>query len=164
MLRTSIGIVILLLSVTGALAQPAKKAEEHARILLQNDQIAVREQVWAPASKTAPANFPNSFIYPLTDGTLVITHPGRTPFEMSFRAGEALWLPAQTAITANETAKEIRALVVEIKAPPPKRARTVAGSAGKTRSPKAKSKQKAVAPAKPAMKSAAGTKPAAEKK
>ena len=118
MLRTSIGIVILLLSVTGALAQPAKKAEEHARILLQNDQIAVREQVWAPASKTAPANFPNSFIYPLTDGTLVITHPGRTPFEMSFRAGEALWLPAQATALANEGDKEIRALVVEIKEKP----------------------------------------------
>jgi len=163
MLRISIGIVILLLSITGAPAQPANKTEDRARTLLQNDQVTVREQVWAPASRTGPANFPNSFIYPLTDGTLVITHPGRTPFEMSFRAGEALWLPAQTAITANETAREIRALVVEIKAPPPKRARTVARSAGKTRNPKAPSKQKAVAPAKPAMKSAAGTKPAAEK-
>ena len=55
----------------------------------------------------------------LTDGTIVFTHPGKTPFEMSFRAGEALWLPSQLAATSNETDKEIRALVVEIKAKPP---------------------------------------------
>ena len=38
---------------------------------------------------------------------------------MSFRAGEALWLPSQLAATSNETDKEIRALVVEIKQKPP---------------------------------------------
>ena len=139
---------------------PAPEIKE----LLDNVQIKVMEMRLKPGARTTSDNRPNSFVYSLTDGTLVFVPPGRTSYEMSFRAGEALWLPAQTAITANETAKEIRALVVEIKAPPPKRARTVAGSAGKTRSPKAKSKQKAVAPAKPAMKSAAGTKPAAEKK
>jgi hypothetical protein len=169
MLRTSIGIAILLMSFTGALAQPAGKAEERVRTLLQNDQVMVREQVWAPGARTAPANYPNSFVYPLTDGTLVITHPGRTPFEMTFRAGEALWLPAQAAITANETGKEIRALVVEIKAPPPGRtkvrAQAVAKSTGKARKLKAKSSPKAAgAPAKSAMKAAAGAKPAAEQK
>ncbi|MBZ0147730.1 MAG: hypothetical protein K8F62_09345, partial [Pseudorhodoplanes sp.] len=42
---------------------------------------------------------------------------------MSFRAGEALWLPSQLAATSNETDKEIRALVVGIKAKPPVRPR-----------------------------------------
>ena len=72
-----------------------------------------------PRSKIGPTTYPNSFVYPLTDGTIVFTHPGKTPFEMSFRAGEALWLPSQLAATSNETDKEIRALVVEIKAKPP---------------------------------------------
>lgn len=158
-----IGIAILFLSLTGAIAQPVKTSEAPARTLLQNDQVTVREQVWAPGTRTAPANYPNSFVYPLTDGTLVVAHPGRTPFEMSFRAGEALWLPSQTATTANETSKEIRALVVEIKAPPPKRGKTATKAAlAKPKGPKAVSKQKAAAtPARPTAKPAAGAKPAA---
>ena len=51
---------------------------------------------------------------------------------MSFRAGEALWIPSQLAATSNETDKEIRALVVEIKEKPPV-----------TQGAKAKSKAKA---------------------
>ena len=79
----------------------------------------MKELRLAPRSKIGPTAYPNSFVYPLTDGTIVFTHPGKTPFEMSFRAGEALWLPSQLAATSNETDKEIRALVVEIKAKPP---------------------------------------------
>ncbi len=110
-----------------ALIMPAaaqqKSAEDISRSLLDNEQVKVKEIRLPPRSKTAPATHPNSFVYPLTDGTIVFTHPGKTPFEMSFRAGEALWLPSQLAATSNETDKEIRALVVEIKAKPPVRPR-----------------------------------------
>ena len=50
---------------------------------------------------------------------------------MSFRAGEALWLPSQLAATSNETDKEIRALVVEIKAKPPVTPRAKGKAKGK---------------------------------
>jgi hypothetical protein len=115
--------IMSLLVIGMALIVPAsaqqKPAAETSRSLLDNEQVKVKEIRLAPRSKIGPTAYPNSFVYPLTDGTIVFTHPGKTPFEMSFRAGEALWLPSQLAATSNETDKEIRALVVEIKAKPP---------------------------------------------
>lgn len=132
MLRMAVILACLLGISPPAFAQAARSADERVKALLENDQVRVREMRWPPGSRTAPANFPNSFVYPLTEGTLVIAHPGRTPFEMSFRAGEPLWLPSQSASTANETQKEIRALVVEIKVSAPVKrgvkARAAAGS------------------------------------
>lgn len=132
-----------------ALIMPAaaqqKSAEDISRSLLDNEQVKVKEIRLPPRSRIGPATHPNSFVYPLTDGTIVFTHPGKTPFEMSFRAGEALWLPSQLAATSNETDKEIRALVVEIKAKPPVR-------------PRAKGKAKAKGGTKTAAQAGAGEK------
>lgn len=127
--------------VPASAQQPKPPADETSRSLLDNEQVKVKELRLRPRSKIGPATYPNSFVYPLTDGTIVFTHPGKTPFEMSFRAGEALWLPSQLAATANETDKEIRALVVEIKQKPP----------GK---PRAKSRSKSKAAGKTAAKTA----------
>ena len=93
---------------------PAPEIKE----LLDNVQIKVMEMRLKPGARTTSDNRPNSFVYSLTDGTLVFVPPGRTSYEMSFRAGEALWLPAQATALANEGDKEIRALVVEIKEKP----------------------------------------------
>jgi hypothetical protein len=132
-------LVIGVAMITPVFAQ--KSVEDLSRSLLNNDQIRVKEIRLPARSKTAPATFPNSFVYGLTDGTIVFTHPGRTPFEMSFRAGEAMWLPSQLAATSNDTDKEIRALVVEIKAKPP-----VAPRKGKAKG-KASAKTAAAKPA-----------------
>lgn len=112
-------LVVGMALIVPASAQQSKTVPETSRSLLDNEQVKVKELRLAPRSKIGPTAYPNSFVYPLTDGTIVFTHPGKTPFEMSFRAGEALWLPSQLAATSNETDKEIRALVVEIKAKPP---------------------------------------------
>jgi hypothetical protein len=77
-------------------------------------------------------------LYALTDGALVFTPPGRTAYELTFKAGEALWIPSQETATANEGDKEVRALVVEIRgrpaAPPAKKGRP--SKAGKKSSKK----------------------------
>ena len=53
---------------------------ETSRSLLDNEQVKVKELRLAPSSKIGPTTYPNSFVYPLTDGTIVFTHPGKTPF------------------------------------------------------------------------------------
>ena len=131
-------LFIGMISVMPAAAQqPKPSATETFRSLIENEQVSVKEMRLRPGAKIPPATYPNSFVYGLTDGSIVYTPPGRTGFEISFRAGEAVWIPSQLTATANETDKEIRALVVEIKAKPP-----VA----------AKSKSKGKAGAKPAKK------------
>ena len=120
----------LMAIISAAQAQAAKPANgETAAALLENDQVRVREMRFKPGAKTPASTHPNSFAYALTDGALVFAPPGRTPYELTFKAGEALWLPQSTS-AANETNREIRVLVVEIKgrAPLVKRGKAKTGS------------------------------------
>ena len=105
--------------VPASAQQPKPSATETFRSLLENEQVSVKEMRLRPGAKIAPATYPNSFVYGLTEGAIVYTLPGKTPFEITFHAGEAVWIPSQLTATANETDKEIRVLVVEIKAKPP---------------------------------------------
>lgn len=132
----------LLAMLNPAVAQNARPAEpENGPRLLENEQIKVRELRLKAGAKTASQSFPNTFLYALTDGAVVFAPPGRTPYELTFKTGEALWLSAQQAAMANETGKDIRALLVEIKQRP------VAAAKGK-----AKSGKGSKAKAKPAAK------------
>lgn len=137
-----IACALTLLPLAMATAQSAKSSGEAVRALLENNQIKVREWRLKPREKAGAQNYPNTFLYGLTDGALVFTPPGRTPYELAFKAGEALWLPAQATAVSNETDKEIRTLVVELKERPP-----AVKAKGKTKSARksaqAKSKEEA---------------------
>jgi len=109
----ALALALMLLPASAALAQNAPSARPP---LLDNEQIRVREIRLAPGARQPSQVRPNTFLYALTDGALVFTPPGRTAYELTFKAGEALWLPSQETATANEGDKEIRALVVEVKA------------------------------------------------
>lgn len=112
----AIALALTLLPAPLALAQSGAGA---AKPLLENEQIRVRELRLAPGARQPATARPNTFLYALTDGALVLTPPGRAGYELSFKAGEALWLPAQEMATANEGSGEVRALIVEMKARPP---------------------------------------------
>ncbi|MBN8919612.1 MAG: hypothetical protein J0H62_02695, partial [Rhizobiales bacterium] len=68
-----------------------------------------------PGGKVGLHAHPEHLLYLLTDATLAIAQQGKTPYEMTFKAGEALILPAQIQSTENTGDKSVRALVVEIK-------------------------------------------------
>ena len=104
------------LTVLPASVSVGQTAAPGGKPLLENEQIRVRELRLAPGAKQPAAPHPNTFLYALTDGGLVFTPPGRTAYELSFKAGEALWIPAQETATSNEGDKEVRALMVEVKA------------------------------------------------
>jgi len=129
----------LLLAMPGsAIAQNARPAEpQDGPRLLENEQIRVRELRLKAGAKVDSQSLPNTFLYALTDGALVFTQPGRTPYELTFKSGEALWLPSQQAAMANDTGKDIRALLVEIKQPAAKANQKAKAKAGKGSKPKA---------------------------
>lgn len=108
----SLAAAVLFLTAAGAGAQEAKEA---AKTLLQNERVRVMEVSFKPGAKTTAVSQPNRFLYALTDGALVFAPPGKTPYELSFKAGEAIWLPSQPMATENDSGKEVRALVVEFK-------------------------------------------------
>ena len=106
-----------------------------AKVLLENEQVRVIEMRFKPGVKLDTLSHPNRFIYGLSDGALLFSPPGRTPYELSFKAGEALWLPAQAMATQNEGDKEVRALVVELKDVRAKGKRAPAGRAARAAGP-----------------------------
>jgi quercetin dioxygenase-like cupin family protein len=103
-------------AIAGAQEQKDVVKPETAKTLLQNEQVRVMEVSFKPGVKTSTVTQPNRFLYALTDGSLVFAPPGKTPYELSFKAGEAIWLPSQPMATENDSGKEVRALVVEFKA------------------------------------------------
>jgi hypothetical protein len=126
-----IQVLALALTILPASLSLAQNAPPVPKSLLENEQIRVREIRMAPGAKQPPAALPNTFLYALTDGSIVFTPPGRKGYELTFKAGEALWLPSQETATSNEGDKEVRALLVEIKGRAP-----AAGKKG--RAPKGK--------------------------
>lgn len=127
-----IPVLALALTILPASLSLAQNAPVAPKSLLENEQIKVREIRLAPGAKQPSAARPNTFLYALTDGSIVFTPPGRKGYELTFKAGEALWLPSQETATANEGDKEVRALLVEIKgrAPAAKKGRAPKGKKG----------------------------------
>lgn len=115
MSRFIVTAAVLALTIGAAQAQTAKSPGTDSKPLLENERMRVLEMLFKPGSKTSTLSHPNRFVYALTDGSLVFSPPGKTPYELSFKAGEALWLPAEAMVTMNDGDKEVRTLVVEFK-------------------------------------------------
>jgi hypothetical protein len=117
MRRLSIFIAsALLLTLIPALAQgPKPTPSEPSKPLLDNARMRVSEMRWKPGAKVELPSRPDQFAYLLTDASLVFSTPGRTPYQLDFKAGEATLLPANSTEAENESDKEVRALLVEIK-------------------------------------------------
>ena len=107
--------ILTLAALAFGLGAAQAQNTDAAKVLLENEQVRVIEMRFKPGVKFDTLSHPNRFIYGLSDGALLFSPPGRTPYELSFKAGEALWLPAQAIATQNEGDKEVRALVVELK-------------------------------------------------
>jgi beta-alanine degradation protein BauB len=125
MSRFIVTAAVLAFSLGAAQAQTSKTPGTDSKPLLENSHMRVIEMLFKPGAKTSTLSHPNRFVYALTDGSLVFSPPGKTPYELSFKAGEALWLPAEAMVTMNDGDKEVRTLVVELKDMP--RAVKVAG-------------------------------------
>jgi redox-sensitive bicupin YhaK (pirin superfamily) len=97
-------------------AQGASPPSE-ARIVMENDRIRILEITLKPRSKVnveTPANR-ERFLYMLSDGALVLSPPGRKPYEFALQSGEAVLFPAVSPTVENDTDGTVRALLVELK-------------------------------------------------
>jgi hypothetical protein len=117
-----IGAVLISLS-NGAAAQgappapaaPAQNPADVYKLLLDNAKVRVLQATFKPGTKAPPREFLNHVIYMQTGGTLVFEQAGHTGYEMTFKAGDAQWFPAQTRTMENDTDQEVRLLIVEVK-------------------------------------------------
>jgi hypothetical protein len=113
----------LLMSIAAAQAQgPKSAASAPTKPLLDNERMRISEMRLSPGAKIGLPDRPDHFAYLLTDATLVFSTPGKTPYQLDLKAGEATLLPGQSTQAENESGEEVRALLVEIKQPAPTRA------------------------------------------
>jgi quercetin dioxygenase-like cupin family protein len=113
--RRLLALAILLVLPLAAHAQERKPEPEASKVLLDTERVRVTEVRVKPGGKFELKGHPYQFVYMLTDGSLVFSPPGKQPFELMLRAGEVSLLPSQSTATENDSEKEVRAVVVEIK-------------------------------------------------
>ncbi len=141
MARLSLLVAAILLILSGlVIAQDGGTASQVYKVVLDNDRVRVQEARFKPGDKVGMRNYPSHLVYPLTDGTLIFVPAGRTGYEVNFKTGEALWFPPLARATENDSDKEVRILLVELKD---------GGAARAGRAAKAKSKAKAKGKAAP---------------
>jgi beta-alanine degradation protein BauB len=127
--RIWLSVTAFLLAAGPALAQDAVKAAPNVfKTVADNPRVRVLEANFKPGDKVPVHSHPDHLFYALEPGTLVLKPAGRTPYEMTLKSGEALFLPAQTRAAENDGDKTVRALIVEFKSPPPASARRGATS------------------------------------
>jgi beta-alanine degradation protein BauB len=143
-MRRIVGLLTVVLAVPASQASAQDALTVGPTIykkVLENDRMRVLEGNFKRGAKIGVHSHPDHLLYVLTDGALVFKSGGRTPYEMTFKAGEAFSLPAQSRALENDSDKDIRVLVVELKQP----VRTASASPrGKRASSKGKRKPRAV--------------------
>lgn len=84
-------------------------------VVLENAQVRVLRYHDAPGEKTHPHHHPDSVLYALSAFRRRLSFPDGTTKEREFKAGDVMWVPAQTHTGENIGESETEVLLVEVK-------------------------------------------------
>jgi len=110
-------LIFSVILITGnCFAQDAAKVDsKHYKVEFENDQVRVLRITYGPAEKSVMHTHPEGMAIFLTDGSGKFTFPDSTTAEMSFKAGDFTWLPAQTHQPENTGDKPFELIQIEMK-------------------------------------------------
>ena len=92
---------------------PARVGPDIYKLKLSEKGVRVFEVSFKPKQKIAPHSHPDHIVYALTNGQITITEEGKEGKTMDVKAGDAMYLPAQTHHAENGN-KALKLLVVEL--------------------------------------------------
>jgi quercetin dioxygenase-like cupin family protein len=99
-----------------AVAQDAVKvAPKHYKVEFENDQVRALRISYGPHEKGVMHEHPASVAVFLTDGKVKFTYPDGKTEEISWKAGQTLWLPAVKHLGENLSDKPFELLQIELK-------------------------------------------------
>ena len=114
--------VVLMLSSIPAFAEekvypgPQEGAPNIYKQVFDNDRVRVSEIKFNPSDKAPMHTHPYPHvIYVIEGGQLTITHPDGTSGVVEAKAGDVLWMGAETHKAENTGTTTLRATVTEIK-------------------------------------------------
>lgn len=82
-------------------------------VVLENTQVRVLRYHDDPGARTRQHHHPDSLLYALSSFRRRLTFPDGTTRERDFKAGDVMWVPAQTHIGENTGATPTEVLLVE---------------------------------------------------
>jgi hypothetical protein len=127
-----------------AQAQGSGDSDVYKKVL-DSSRVRVFEVRFKPGAKAPLPGERNQVMYVLTDGSLVFIDPGKRPYEVTFRTGEAVELPLQSRVLQNDTEQDFRAVIVEMRDSGGARTASAAkakGGKAKAKAAKGKAKKK----------------------
>jgi beta-alanine degradation protein BauB len=109
-------LLVVGLAVRLALAQDPMQVGPHIyKLLFENDRVRVFEVRFKPGEKIALHAHPDHVVYVLGDGKLQLSSPEGKVVEVVLKAGQTLWIPAETHAAENVGSTDAHSLVVELK-------------------------------------------------
>jgi quercetin dioxygenase-like cupin family protein len=104
------------LAVSFALAQdPMQVGPNIYKLLFENERVRVFEVRFKPGERIALHSHPDHVVYVLDDGKLKLSYPDGKAVEVVLKAGQTLWIPAETHAAENVGSTDAHSLVVELK-------------------------------------------------
>ena len=84
--------------------------------VFDNEKVRISEIKFGPGDKAAMHTHPYPHaVYIIDGGTLTITHPDGTSQEVTAKAGDVMWMGAETHEAVNTGTTTLRGTVTEIK-------------------------------------------------
>ena len=109
------GIIVTAMAQIATAQDPLTVAPSMYKKLFENERVRVMEVRFKPGESIAAHSHPDHFVYVATGGTLRIFHKDSEPADIAAKAGEVLWLNAETHWATNIGATEIHLIVSELK-------------------------------------------------
>jgi len=116
-----VALALCLTAATARAQDAVKVAPNNFKVLLENDQVRVLEFHNKAGEKIPMHSHPAYIVYGISgSGKIKFTFPDGKVTEREFQAGQATWNQAETH--AGELSGESRALLIEMKKQPAKKA------------------------------------------
>ena len=115
------GLILGVLSTAMvAFAQdPIKVGPNIYKVVHENDRVRVLEIRFKPGDSIAMHSHPDHYVIVTSGGTLQLSKPDGTKSDITAKAGEVLWIPAESHAAKNTGTTEIVGYVNELKEPKP---------------------------------------------
>ena len=113
-------LVALAAASSSSAQDPIKVDAKHYKVELENDQVRVLRVTYGPHEKSSMHEHPAGLAIAMTDAVVKFTSADGKSEERRFKAGQAIWTPAEKHLPENTTDKAFEVVVVEIKTKPAK--------------------------------------------
>ncbi|MBI3550559.1 MAG: cupin domain-containing protein [Elusimicrobia bacterium] len=103
---------------SGAIAasmDPVDVGPDVYKKVFENEKVRVFEVTFKPGGKIGMHSHPDHFAYAITDGSLKITNESGKTMDANVKAGDVMWINAESHKAENAGAGEVKLLVTELK-------------------------------------------------